>query len=387
MRILYSHRVQSRDGQSVHIEELVSALRARGHEVRVVGPGFYDPSDLGGESRAIARVRALLPAWLQEAMELAYNIPAYRRLRRASDSFEPDLIYERYNLYFLAGALLARRRGLPLYLEVNAPIAAERTEHSGLRLRRLAHALERRVWLAADRILAVTAVLKEGIAGQGVDPGRIEVIPNGIDPACFPEVRPSSEASDPVVLGFVGFVRAWHGLDGVIAALAGHEGPPSVRLVVVGDGPARADLEAQVGTLGVRDRVAFTGIAPREEIPGIVSRFDIALQPRVVAYASPLKVFEYMAAGRAIVAPDQPNIREILCHEETALLFDPAAPGALWQAIERLVRDPSLRARLGAAAQGEILRRNYTWSGNAERVSAMARADLAARRDAATTAR
>ncbi|MCL2429103.1 MAG: glycosyltransferase family 4 protein [Alphaproteobacteria bacterium] len=386
MRILYSHRVQSRDGQSVHIEALVSALRAAGHEVRVVGPGFYNPNDLGGESRAIARVRALLPAWLQEAMELAYNVPAYRRLRRASDSFEPDLIYERYNLYFLAGAWLARRRGLPFYLEVNAPIAEERTEHSGLRLRRLARALERRVWFAADRILAVTAVLKDGIAGKGVDPARIAVIPNGIDPASFPGPAQSSEVRDPVVLGFVGFVRPWHGLDAVIAALAAYEGPPSVRLVIVGDGPARADLEAQADALGMRDRVGFTGIASREEIPGIVTGFDIALQPRVVAYASPLKVFEYMAAGRAIVAPDQPNIREILRHEETALLFDPAAPGALWQAIERLVHDPSLRARLGAAAHGEILRRNYTWPGNAERVGAMARADLATRRGRVATA-
>lgn len=380
MRILYSHRVQSRDGQSVHIEELVSALRAAGHEVRVVGPGFYDPSDLGGESRVIARMRALVPAWLQEVLELAYNVPAYRRLHRASDKFEPDLIYERYNLYFLAGAWLARRRGLLLYLEVNAPIAAERADHSGLRLRRLAHALERRVWLAADRVLAVTSVLKDGIAAQGVDPARIAVIPNGIDPAAFPERRLSSESSDPVVLGFVGFVRAWHGLDAVIAALATYEGPPSVRLVIVGDGPACADLEKQVDVLGMRDRVMFTGIAPREEIPAIVEGFDIALQPRVVAYASPLKVFEYMAAGRAIVAPNLPNIREILQHEETALLFDPAAPGAVWQAIERLVHDRALRARLGSAAREEIVQRNYTWPANAERVSALARADQAPRR-------
>lgn len=380
MRILYSHRIQSRDGQSVHIEELVSALRAAGHEVRVVGPGFYDPSDLGGESRVIAGVRALVPAWLAEVLELAYNVPAYRRLRRASDTFEPDLIYERYNLYFLAGAWLARRRGLPLYLEVNAPIVAERTDHSGLRLRRLAHALERRVWRAADRVLAVTSVLKDRIAAQGVDPARIAVIPNGVDPAVFPERSLSSEPSDPVVLGFVGFVRAWHGLDAVIAALATYEGPPSVRLVIVGDGPASADLEAQVDALGMRDRVVFTGVAPREVIPAIVEGFDIALQPRVVAYASPLKVFEYMAAGRAIVAPDQPNIREVLQHEETALLFDPAVPGAVWQAIERLVHDRALRARLGSAAREEIVRRNYTWPANAERVSALARADQAPRR-------
>lgn len=100
--------------------------------------------------------------------------------------------------------------------------------------------------------------------------------------------------------------------------------------------------------------------------------FDIALQPRVVSYASPLKIFEYMAAGRAIVAPDQPNIREILRDDETALLFDPSAAGAMWQAIQRLIGDAPLRRRLGDAARAEITRRDYTWRGNAARIVAWA---------------
>jgi glycosyltransferase involved in cell wall biosynthesis len=92
-----------------------------------------------------------------------------------------------------------------------------------------------------------------------------------------------------------------------------------------------------------------------------------------VPYASPLKVFEYMAAGRAIVAPDQPNIREVLRDGETALLFDPGKPGALWEAIGRLAGDPALRARLGAAARAEVLSRDLTWAGNARRVVALLR--------------
>ena len=103
--------------------------------------------------------------------------------------------------------------------------------------------------------------------------------------------------------------------------------------------------------------------------------FDIALQPRAVAYASPLKIFDYMAAGLAIVAPDQPNIREILTDGETALLFDPAGPDALWQAVLRLAADPALRARLGAAACAEIDRRGYTWAAHAGRLIAWAERD------------
>lgn len=78
-----------------------------------------------------------------------------------------------------------------------------------------------------------------------------------------------------------------------------------------------------------------------------------------------------MAAGRAIVAPDQPNIREVLRDGETALLFDPADPQTMWRAIARLIEDAALRARLGAAARAEILARDLTWSGNARRIVAL----------------
>ena len=380
MRILYSHRIQSRDGQSVHVEQLVGALRRAGHEVMVVGPGFYQQAAFGGGSNLVAWVRARLPAVIGEFAEIAYNLPAYWRLRRAAVRFRPDIIYERYNLYHLAGGWLAERTGLPFYLEVNAPIAEERTRFGGLRLRRLARWLEAWTWRAATRVVAVTGVLKSMIAAAGVAADRIEVVPNGIDPAAFVDLPARPDAPDPLVLGFVGFVRDWHGLDTVIAAMAAHAGTPRLDLVVVGDGPARPALERQAAALGIADRVRFTGLAPHEDVPRLVAGFDIALQPRAVVYASPLKIFDYMAAGRAIVAPDQPNIREILTDGETALLFDPASPDALWRAVLRLAGDAPLRSRIGAAARSAIGRRRYTWADNAARLIEWAGRDRVARR-------
>ena len=377
MRILYSHRIQSRDGQSVHVEELVGAFRALGHDVLVIGPGFYEKAGFGGESKLISVIRSRLPLALGELAELAYNVPAYWRLHRASRSFQPDLIYERYNLYFLAGTLLARWTGVTLFLEVNAPLSEERSRHGGLQLQRLARRLERFVWRSADRVLAVTGVLKDMIAAAGVPAGRIEIVPNGIDPARFVCPPSRQQPIGPVVLGFVGFVRDWHGLDAVIAAMAAHDNIP-LDLVVVGDGPVLPALQRQAAELGIANRVRFTGLRQHDAIPGLVAGFDIALQPRVVTYASPLKLFEYMAAGKAIVAPDQPNIRETLTDGATALLFDTQEPQAMWQAICRLAVDPALRARLGAAARAEITRRDYTWRGNAERICRWA----ASRRDA-----
>ena len=375
MRIVYSHRIQSRDGQGVHVEAIVAALRDAGHTVLVVGPSFYDQAAFGGESRWVALIRRCLPGALSELAELAYNAPAYWRLRRACRDFKPDLLYERYNLFYLAGALVARQQRLLFYAEVNAPLAAERTRHGSLRLQKLARLTERFVWRSADRVMAVTGVLRDMVAAAGAPASRIEVTQNGIDPARFAPPRPRGDG--PIVLGFVGFVRDWHGLGSVIDALASEAGT-ELRLTIVGEGPARSALQRQAAALGIAERVVFTGGGAHEAVRELVAGFDIALQPRVVAYASPLKIFEYMAAGRAIVAPDQPNIREILEHGRTALLFDPGEPGGAWQAITRLVADPGLRARLGEAARAEIQRRNFTWRGNADRIVTWARADLSA---------
>ena len=304
----------------------------------VVGPGFYEQARVRRRKPPGRRaIRARLPAALGELAELAYNAAGLvARLRRACRRFRPDLIYERYNLYYLAGTLAgaaqrhaavpggqraARRGTQPRFGELRPARAGAVGWSASSGARR-------------DRVLAVTGVLKAMIAAAGVPPERIEVVPNGIDPARFAALPARPAAPDPVVLGFVGFVRDWHGLDAVIAAMAADAATPRLDLVVVGDGPARA------GAASSRRRrwalpIACTspGWSPHDAIPGLVAGFDIALQPRVVAYASPLKLFDYMAAGRAIVAPDQPNIREILPDGETALLFDPAASDTMWTAI------------------------------------------------------
>jgi glycosyltransferase involved in cell wall biosynthesis len=380
LRILYSHRIQSRDGQGVHLQALVDALRGEGHEVRVVGPSAFDRAELGGESRFFSGLRRLLPPFAAEIAELAYSLPAYLRLARAAREFRPDVIYERYNLLYLSGAVLARRLRLPFLVEVNAPLAEERVRFGTLRLQRLARWSEAFVWRRADRVLPVTEVLAGHVAAAGVSRERISVIPNGIHLEEFPDpaAQPAADRAT-LTLGFIGFVRDWHGLDQVVRAIAAWQGEPRLALLMVGDGPARPGLEALAAELGIADRVTFTGLAPREAVPGLIVGFDIALQPAAVPYASPLKVFEYMAAGRAIVAPDQPNLREVLAHDETALLFDPATKGAMWDAVLRLATDPALRARLGAAARAEVLRRDLTWEGNARRVAALAEAELRAR--------
>ena len=382
MKILYHHRTASKDGQAVHIEEMINAMRELGHEVRVVAPTIGAQPDkqgeMGGEVGWVHRLKAALPKAVYELLELAYSLVAYRQLVVAAKDFKPDFIYERYNLFLLSGSMLKRRLGLPLLLEVNAPLVDERLKHSGgLSLVALARWAEGRAWRSADYVLPVTQVLAEHVKAYGVPQQRIAVIPNGINEAHFvsaptPEVaKQQLGLQGKLVLGFTGFVRDWHGVDRVIKWMATPKAPTNCHLLVVGDGPVRAELEALARSLGIAQRVAFTGVIDRHRVPEHVAAFDVALQPAVTAYASPLKLMEYLVLGKAVVAPREPNLLEVLTHGENALLFDDGVPGSFEAALTRLCADAGLREQMGQGARDSIHRLDLTWTGNARRAVAL----------------
>jgi glycosyltransferase involved in cell wall biosynthesis len=377
VKILFHHRIASRDGQAVHMDELIAALKRLGHDIVVVGPARTARLEFGDDDNPVAFLKRGLPPMLYEMLEFAYNLVAIPRLWQAIRQQRPDAVYERYNLFFLTGPLLCRLHAIPLLLEVNAPICEERIAIDGLVLRRLAIWTQRTAWRSAEFVLPVTEVLAGYVRRAGVAVERIDVIPNGIDAAKFADL-PSRETakqalglSGKLVLGFTGFVREWNGLDRVVDLLAVHGAEFDLHLLLVGDGPARAELVRRADRAGVAARMTITGIVSREQIGDHIAAFDIALQPGVTPYASPLKLFEYMAAGLAIVAPDQPNIREILTDRADALLIDSARPETLAAAISELCRDDGLRARLGAAARATIDRRGLTWLTNARRVTTL----------------
>jgi len=375
VKILYHHRTRSKDGQYVHIEEMINALRGLGHEVIIVAPPSAETESFGADAGLVALLKRYLPKFCYELIELAYTFVAYRRLVRAVEMHRPDCLYERYNLFLPAGIWLKRKFKLPMLLEINAPILEERARYDGLSLTRLARWSQAYVWRGADMVLPVTRVLGDIVASYGVELNRIAVIPNGINSERF-ELAPNTQAAklalglqDNLVLGFTGFVRDWHGLDKVIDMIAQDPPESSRHLLVVGDGPVRAALEQQARNLNIANRVSFTGIIGRDEVARYVAAFDIALQPAVVAYASPLKLFEYLALGKAIVAPAQPNIREILQDNHNAVLFDPLQADGLAVAISRLCSDNELRSKVAENARLTIAEQQLTWRANAQRVT------------------
>ncbi len=385
MKILYHHRTASKDGQAVHIEEMIEALRAEGHEVRVVAPAVGEQGEMGGKVGWVHQLKTALPKALYELLELAYSLVAYRKLKAAAKEFKPDAIYERYNLFLLSGAMLKRKLGIPLLLEVNAPLVYERSQHSGgLALPWLARWAEGKAWRAADFVLPVTKVLAGHVKEYGVPDERIAVIPNGINKSHFSTAPNPEKAKETlglqgrIVLGFTGFVRDWHGVDRIIDWMATADAPTNTYLLVVGDGPVRGELETQARNLGIGNRVRFTGVVHRHEVPGYVAAFDIALQPAVTSYASPLKLMEYLILGKAIIAPATPNLLEILSEGKNAAMFNEAAPGSLQATLTRLCRDTGLRDQLAIAARQTIDDLELTWTGNAKRVVKLAASQISA---------
>lgn len=377
MKILYHHRTASRDGQSTHIEEMIRGLRANGHLVHECAPTVAGQASSGGSAGWVGQLKAVLPRQMYEIAELAYSLVAYKRLVGAIKEFQPDGIYERYNLYLLAGIWVKRKSGLPLILEVNAPMVVERRQYGGLSWPRLAEWAELYVWKNADLLLPVTQVLADYMVSRGIKSERIHVIPNAINPQHYENLPTVSDAKATLgltgrtVIGFTGFVREWDRLDRIVKWMACQGAEYNLHLLVIGDGPARAEVQKCADSLGISDRLTFTGVVKREQVPALSMAFDIALQTALVPYASPLCLFEYLALAKAIVAPDQPNHREILHDGVNSLLYAPDDPQGIEKALEALCLNLDLSCKVALAAPLVIQVKELTWGQHAKKVAVL----------------
>jgi glycosyltransferase involved in cell wall biosynthesis len=389
MRVLYHHRTQGEEPESIHIGAIVAALRDLGHEVRIVGPVeiAHDGDSRATPTRAdtpaaprpdslLARIKRSVPRAVFELLQIGYNLVAWRRLDRAIRAFKPDVIYERYALFGFAGVALARRRGVPLVLEVNTPYAQAWAKYFGINLQRLARWLELRTLRAAPHIVTVTHVQSRLLHDMGVSAENITVSHNAIDPHWFDQER----QADPglrarlglsgVVVGFVGTMNRWQGIpkfgEVIASVLARH---PDASFLFVGDGEFRQPLEDICRAQGHLQRVVFAGRQPHAKIPAFVAAMDIAVLLDSNTYGSPMKIFEYWGMGKPVVAPAVPPVLEVLRDRETGLLIEPGNAQQLADRVVELAGDPALRERLGAAGRAYV-RAHHTWRNNAEQIVA-----------------
>lgn len=344
-------------GASVHLAELARAFAAEGAEVLVVAaraePGASPPS-----RQVAVEVMPGPPRGAPTAARLAAEPMRAAWLTRVLRDFRADLLYERVALHTTAGVDAAAAAGVPHLAELNAPLPEEAARYRTLDQPATAMRLEGRVLTFSDTVLAVSRPLADYATARGA--GRVEVLPNAVDPDRF---QPAAAAAQPPTAVFTGRLRPWHGAVTLAEAweLLGQAAPP---LTVVGDGDGR-DRLAAVGA-------HVTGTVQPHQVPGLLATAQIGLAPYPAdapTYFSPLKVFEYLAAGLAVVASDLPGVADIA--GDAAVLVPPGDAEALAGAVRDLAADPARRSRMGAAGRAAVLAQ-HTWRHRAQHVLALA---------------
>lgn len=368
-------------GATIHLTELWRALAAEGAAVTgVAGVRGADPVAI---APGVEAVHLSGPAGA-DAGSFAERVGAVARAALARpDAPSPDWILERLALDSDAGLSLARERGVPLVVEVNAPLDDEAARYRGATIGDGTRARLRATLSGAALVVCVSDALVPWVVVHGGVVGRTRVLPNGVRVATFggPRIAPATPGA-PVRVAFVGSFKRWHGLDLLVDAwIAARARGADLTLDLLGDGPERPALQARVRHAGAGEHARFLGARPHPEVAAFLRAADIAVAAApadVDPYFSPLKVYEYAAAGCAIIAPACGQTGERFGHERDALLVPPGDAGALADALVRLAAEPSLRRRLGAAAR-QRARREFDWSHVARRLLAwageLARAD------------
>lgn len=362
--------VFGRKGCSIHVQEVVRAFTRLGHQVTLFARrwGGEAPADLA-EVRCVSLAKAASAGAEREAELVAAN----RTLPELLEAHGPfDMVYERYALWSSCALQWARASGVPGVIEVNAPLVEEQARHRELHDRGLAEAVSLEALVAARQVVAVSSGVARWLEIEGVDPGKIEVIANGVDAARFaPQFR--EDRAVPVI-GFVGTLKPWHGLEVLVEAAAKLKAQAlRFKLLLVGDGPERTALEAALAKHGLAAQTELTGAVDPAAIPALLARMDIAVAPYpdlADFYFSPLKVMEYMAAGRTVVASRIGDIDGLVRHGETGLLCAPGDAIALADALAILISDPQQRSCLGRAARQHALA-ELGWDAVARRVLAL----------------
>ncbi|HEX6788961.1 MAG TPA: glycosyltransferase family 4 protein, partial [Gaiellaceae bacterium] len=289
------------------------------------------------------------------------------RLARAAQRIDlsPGVVYERLSLGSTAGVALSRKLGVPLVVEYNGSELWAARHWDGTRgFERTAERAETATLQHAHLVVTVSAALSHELEQRGVDPGRIVWHPNGVDAERFaPEHDDGTLRQrygippDATLITFVGTFGAWHGAE--VLARAARRVPAGVHVLFVGDGARRAAVAELLA--GVAN-TTLAGTVPADEIPLHLAASDVLVAPHVPNpdgspfFGSPTKLFEYMAAGRAIVASRLDQIADVLA-DDAAVLVPPGDEQALLEAIEMLAAQPARRRELGEHARARALAR------------------------------
>ncbi|MFC4763575.1 glycosyltransferase family 4 protein [Dyella koreensis] len=378
MNIIYHHRTQGRHVEGVHIRGIVHALRELGHQVTVISFPGADPEhepavQVNAKRGRLGSAIARLPGVLFEILELGYNLVTLLRLSAAIRRLRPQLIYERYSLFLFATVWLARRHGIPLVLEINDSALVQRVRP--LRLKKLARRIESWCLRHATGLVFISNYFRDhaevaygALAPSVISPNAANL--SRFDPDKFDRTRLRAEhgLEGRVVCGHIGVFAHWHGVDGFVEAIAARlSEAPELALVFVGDGRTLPAVRELVAQRGLSDRVLLPGRVPHDEIAGWIACMDYAVLPDSNQYGSPMKLFELMAMGVAVVAPDYAPVAEVIEDGNTGWLFPRGETALCVQRVLDLAAHEDERRRIGRAARDYIVRERQ-WRNNAEQL-------------------
>ncbi len=351
-------------GCSVHCRAVAAALLRAGHQtvamVATPGPesGYQTLIDAGLELRVLrSPVTAREVDW-----QLAQS--------------GVELVLERLALLAPEGALAAAAAGIPHVYEVNAPLDLEAAEHRGFDRLQEARAAFALGFRHSSGAIAVSDEVSAWVRKLSPAGFNVLTVPNGAGPEFFAPQKESQVAElerrlqlgpNEFRVGFIGSFRPWHDLPTLVRAASQITSEVPLRLVLVGDGPARNAMLRQAHESAVS--IAMTGAIPHEQVPVHLALCDVIVVPYAEAevYFSPLKLLEAMAAARPVVASATEPVKRLVRDGHDAILVPPGNAESLGLALRRLALDPALRTRLGANAR-QTAELDHTWDSVVARV-------------------
>ncbi len=361
-------------GSTVKALKLLSGLEQHGCSVvfHWRREGIKEPGAAGSGRRN--RAKAVARLLLFTPREVVHNVLDYIREVRLLRADPPDLVITRLDALRISPWFVARNYGIPLVVEADGANSYEWLHYNGgpHLWKWVVLACEKFLLKNADLVFTQSTVAKEYfVRTHGLTEGRFRVITNGADPVpeTAPELRMALRrqlgiADSHHVIGFLGSMHHWHGigdLAGLIrAVLARHD--RSVFLFVGSGGSQANELKKRLDD-AEQSRLIFVGNVDRTIVHRYVQLFDVALAPypdMELFYFSPMKLFEYMAAGTAIVAPALGQVAELLHHDVTAALYTPGRTDEMQATVISLLDSAETRERLGREAQRVFLQ-HHTW--------------------------
>lgn len=369
-RVLYTafDIVPSPKGASTHILHNIRGLVNSQFDVHLLTPndGLLPEEDVIEGANVTRIPQDLTQNFLARASHFGKSV-----LNHLTLYHDYQVVHYRNIWDGLSVAQNKKRFGFKTLFEVNGLPSIELKYHyPGIDLNLLSKIKEQEIATLhlSDAIVCPSNVTRDYIASLGLNRKLVTVIPNGVSPSDFsPSPLPDRDGRVPVLL-YIGTLADWQGLEAVIKALPKILEQQAVRLHIVGRGRSRQRkvLAKQIRKLGIEKHVTVQPAVPHHEVPALIAGADICIAPlglndrNVTQGACPIKVLEYMAAGRPLIASNMPIVRELVREDVDALLFSPNDPDDLARQVLTLLTDTELSKRLAESASEHALTK-FTW--------------------------